>query len=87
MPMVLLFLCIISISINVILILNNIKLKAINAKLELENDHSIITSERIESIKEKIKKTSEIKLNKSATKKDVEDFYKSQLEDTKKDTE
>lgn len=51
---------------------------------ERENDIAI-SEDRIESIKDKFRKTSEIKLGKKATKKDVEAFYETQKVSRKKD--
>ena len=94
MPIVILLICIIFIFLIIMLMLNIIKLKVNKVKSVLKNNvseyesvDSIISDERIAKLKEKIKQTSEITINKSATKKDVEEFYKSQLEDSKKDTE
>lgn len=100
MTVIILFcICVIAVAFCVILIINNAELKANNIKLIIENENlqyelgktlinekenELISKERIDNIKDKIKKTSKIKSVKQATKKDVEEFYKSQKEnDTK----
>ena len=74
---------------------DNSKLRLENQNLQYELGRTILNNEnkkdnvvsedRIESIKDKFRKTSEIKPTKKATREDVEAFYESQKRAIKKD--
>lgn len=74
----------------VLFFVNNVKLKVKNISLlvkdnDLENEIEglNIEKDRIDAIKKKFKQTNDISISNSATKKDVEKFYRSQLEEKK----
>jgi hypothetical protein len=83
--------------ITVPLFINNAKLKAKNTKLTVERNNleyelgrsllgkknEELSPDRINSMKERFKQTSDIKPVKQATKKDVEAFYETQKVDKK----